>query len=166
VPHLGPFGEVRPRLAHADDQTALWHYLDYVDCIATDHAPHTVEEKQSANPPPGLPGLQTLLPLMLTAVEDGRLSLQRLIELTSVNPARIFGLLAQPNTYVEAEVGPRYGLSSQHHFTKCGWTPFSGMQVAGRVTRTVLRGQTVFDGEQVLAKPGTGQVLFGEPFSD
>ncbi len=160
VPRLGPFGDVRPRLATLDDQGALWYYLDYVDCIATDHAPHTVAEKRSANPPPGMPGLETMLPLMLTAVDDGRLSIQRLIELTSVNAARIFGLSADANTVVEAEVGPRYTLSNTHLCTKAGWTPFAGMKVAGRVTRTVVRGQTVFDGERVLAEPGTGHVLF------
>lgn len=160
VPRLGPFGEVRPRLASADDQAALWHYLDYVDCIATDHAPHTIQEKRSSTPPPGMPGLETMLPLMLTAVDDGRLSLQRLIELTSINPARTFGLSAQPDTYVEAELGPRYRLSNEQVHTKCGWTPFDGIEVAGRVTKTVLRGQIVFDGERVLAEPGTGRVLY------
>ncbi len=160
LPRLGPLGEVRPRLATHDDQAALWHYLHYVDCIATDHAPHTMAEKRSANPPPGMPGLETMLPLMLTAVDDGRLSIQRLIELTSVNAARIFGLGAEPDTVVEAEVGPRYRLSNTHLFTKAGWTPFAGMEVAGRITRTVLRGHTVFDGERVLAEPGAGHVLF------
>lgn len=160
LPRLGPFGEVRPRLATHDDQAALWHYLDYVDCVATDHAPHTIAEKRSANSPPGMPGLETMLPLMLTAVDDGRLSVQRLIELTSVNAARIFGLGAEPDTMVDVELGPRYRLSNTHLSTKAGWTPFAGKEVAGRVTRTVLRGQTVFDGERVLAKPGDGRVLF------
>jgi len=158
---LGPFGEVRPRLATPDDQAALWHYLDYVDCIATDHAPHTVAEKRSATPPPGMPGLETTVPLLLTAVDDGRLSVQRVIELTSVNPARVFGLDAQPDTYVEAEIGARRRMCDQRLFTKAGWTPFAHKEVAGCVTRTVLRGQTVFDGERVLAEPGSGQVLFG-----
>jgi carbamoyl-phosphate synthase/aspartate carbamoyltransferase/dihydroorotase len=160
VPRLGPFGDVRPRLAAPDDRAALWHYLPYIDCVATDHAPHTLDEKHSDNVPPGMPGLETSLPLMLTAVEEGRLTLERLIELMSINPIRIFGLPAQPNTSVEVEVGPRYHLSNVNLQTKCGWTPFDGIEVAGRVTRTVLRGQTVFDGEHVLAEPGTGQVLY------
>lgn len=157
---LGPFGEVRPRLATHDDQAALWQHLDYVDCVATDHAPHTIVEKRSSNPPPGLPGLETMLPLLLTAVDDGRLSMQRLIELTSVNAARIFGLGAEPDTVTEVEVGPRSQLTNAHVWTKAGWTPFAGMEVAGRVTRTVLRGQTMYDGERVLAEPGDGHVLF------
>ncbi len=158
-PRLGPFGEVRPRLATPDDRAALWQHLAYVDCIATDHAPHTIDEKRSESPPPGMPGLESSLPLMLTAVDDGRLTLERLTELMAINPARIFGLPPQPDTWVEVEVGPRYRLTTERLQTKCGWTPFEGMEVAGRVTRTVLRGATVFDGERVLAEPGSGQVM-------
>src|SRR5690606_12155813 len=71
---LGPFGDMRPVLGQPGDVEALWAHLnDTIDCIATDHAPHTVSEKQSGNPPPGVPGLETSLPLMLAAVADGRL---------------------------------------------------------------------------------------------
>jgi carbamoyl-phosphate synthase/aspartate carbamoyltransferase/dihydroorotase len=163
LPRLGAFGDVRPRLAAPDDQAALWHYLEYIDCIATDHAPHTIEEKRSADVPPGLPGLETTLPLMLTAVDQGRLTVERLIEMTLTNPSRIFHLPPQPDTWVEVEVGPRYRLSNERLQTKCSWTPFAELEVAGRVTKTVLRGQTVFDGEHVLAEPGSGRVLFAMP---
>ncbi len=161
LPRLGPLGEVRPRLAAPDDRDALWHYLQYIDCIATDHAPHALAEKHSDNVPPGLPGLETSLPLMLTAVDDGRLALEQLISLMATNPTRIFGLAPQPDTYVEAEVGPRYQIKNVGLQTKCGWTPFDGVEVAGRVTRTVLRGKIVFDGQHVLAEPGSGRVLYG-----
>ena len=160
IPRLGPLGDVRPRLASADDRGALWHYLAYIDCIATDHAPHTLDEKHSSQVPPGLPGLETSLPLMLTAVDEGRLTVERMIELMATAPARIFGLPPQPDTFVEAEVGPRYLITEASLQTKCGWTPFNGVEVAGRVARTVLRGQTAFDGTQVLARPGTGRVLY------
>ncbi len=69
--------EVRPRLATQEDVDALWQNMDVIDCFATDHAPHTVEEKDSDNPPPGFPGLETLLPFLLTAVDDGRLTIRR-----------------------------------------------------------------------------------------
>ncbi len=72
---LGPYGDMRPRLATESDRQALWDNIDIVDCIATDHAPHTKAEKESENPPPGVPGLETALPLMLLAVEQGRLTL-------------------------------------------------------------------------------------------
>lgn len=156
---LGPWGDVRPRLMGADDVAALWEHLAVVDCIATDHAPHTHEEKRGDDVPPGLPGLETLLPLMLTAVDEGKLTLERLIELTSANPARIFGLEPQPGSFVEVEIGPRYLLDEERLHTRCGWTPFRGREVAGRVLSTTLRGTPVFDGERVLAAPGSGKVL-------
>jgi dihydroorotase len=160
MPRLGPFGDVRPRLATPDDRAALWEHLDAVDCVATDHAPHTRNEKKSQSPPPGLPGVQTMLPLLLTAVEDGRLTLERVIELCVDNPARIFGLQPQPDTSIEVEIGPRYTIRNEEQLTKCGWTPFAGVEVAGRVLKTVLRGKTVWDGTRVLAEPGSGQVLW------
>lgn len=156
---LGAYGDVRPRLMGDDDVAALWQHLDIVDCIATDHAPHTHDEKQSDDFPPGLPGLETLLPLMLTAVDDGRLTLERLIELTSSAPTRLFGLPPQADSFVEVEVGPRYRLEAERLQTRCGWTPFRGDELAGRVLSTTLRGTLVFDGERVLAAPGSGRVL-------
>ena len=156
---LGAWGDVRPRLMSKDDVAALWEHFDIVDCIATDHAPHTHEEKRSDNVPPGLPGLETLLPLMLTAVDEGRLALERLIQLMSTEPARLFGLPAQPESFVEVEIGPRYRLDAERLQTRCGWTPFRGRELAGRVLKTTLRGALVFDGERVLAEPGSGRVL-------
>lgn len=163
LPRLGPFGDVRPRLATPDDRAALWQHLAYIDCIATDHAPHTIAEKQSDTVPPGLPGLETTLPLMLTAVDEGRLTLERLIELTCTNPVQIFGLPTQPDTWTEVEIGPRYQLNNARLQTRCGWTPFAGLEVAGRVLQTVLRGTLAYNGEQVLAAPGSGRVLYAMP---
>ncbi len=157
---LGPFGDVRPRIASPDDRQALWEHLDAVDCVATDHAPHTLDEKHGESPPPGLPGVQTMLPLLLTAVDAGRLTLERLAELTVYNPARLFGLALDRLTWVEVEIGPRYRITNEEQLTKCGWTPFAGLEVAGRVLKTVLRGATVWDGEKVLAEPGSGRVLW------
>ena len=101
---LGPLGDMRPLLGTADDVAALWAHLnDTIDCIATDHAPHTLAEKGGDNPPPGVPGLETSLPLMLAAVQDGRLSVARLTALMHDNPRRIFGLPPQPDTRVEVD---------------------------------------------------------------
>ncbi|MGD2078967.1 MAG: amidohydrolase family protein, partial [Chloroflexota bacterium] len=161
---LGPRGDMRPRLATPDDVEALWaHIDDTVDCIATDHAPHTLLEKLGPpggpapdTPPPGVAGLETSLPLMLTAVHQGRLSLERLVELMANNPRRIFNLPEQPDTYVEAEHGPAQTIGDEGLQTRCGWSVFAGMTVNGRIRRVVLRGETVFEDGQVLAAPGTG----------
>ncbi|MBU0493161.1 MAG: amidohydrolase family protein [Chloroflexi bacterium] len=150
VPRLGPLGDMRPPLAEPADVAALWAHIDTaIDCVATDHAPHTLAEKHSENPPPGVPGLETALPLMLTAVADGRLTLDRLVALLAQNPRRIFHLPEQPDTWVEIDPAASYQLSNEGLLTKCGWTPFAGMTVRGRVQRVVLRGKLVFEDGKV-----------------
>jgi carbamoyl-phosphate synthase/aspartate carbamoyltransferase/dihydroorotase len=149
--------EVRPRLATKEDVAALWQNLDAIDCFATDHAPHTLAEKDGENPPPGFPGVETLLPLLLTAVSEGRLSLDQLIEKSVTAPRRIFGLPAQPETWVEVDEKAGYEIRAAEMKSRCAWTPFEGSQVRGRVTRVVLRGREAFHDGQVLAPPGFGR---------
>ncbi len=105
-----------------------------------------------------MPGLETSLPLLLSAVADGRLSVARLTALMHDNPRRIFGLPQQPDTRVEVDMTP-WTLPATGWRTKCDWTPFAGLTAGGRVARVVLRGAVVVDGGAVLAAPGTGQVL-------
>lgn len=157
---LGPLGDMRPRLASQSDVDALWAHIDgVVDCIATDHAPHTLTEKESTTPPPGVPGLETSLPLMLNAVHQGRLTLDRLIEMMATNPRLIFGLPEQADTQVEVDVDATDTWANRGLQTKCGWTPFAGMTVRGRVNRVTLRGEVVYEAGQVLGRPGYGRLL-------
>jgi len=156
---LGPYGDMRPRLADESDCQALWDNIDIVDCIATDHAPHTITEKESDTPPPGVPGLETALPLMLLAVEEGRLSLDDLIAKMHANPARIYGIPPSPDTYIEVDANARYDFSQDGWRTRAGWSPFAGMPGKGRVISVVLRGREVFRDGQILARPGTGRVI-------
>ncbi len=149
--------EVRPRLATQKDVDALWENLDVIDCFATDHAPHTAEEKDSDNPPPGFPGLETALPLMLTAVDEGRLTLDDLISRMHTNPKRIFSLPEQPETWTEVDEKAEYEIHAADQFTRCGWTPFEGWKVKGRVHKVVLRGETAFEDGKVLAQAGSGR---------
>lgn len=158
IPGIGSGrGEVRPRLASKEDQRALWENLDVIDCFATDHAPHTPEEKDSQDPPPGFPGLETALPLYLNAVHEGRLSLEDVRSRMYTNPRRIFGLPRQKETWVEVNLEEPYEIRAEDHFSKCGWTPFEGWAGKGRVEKVVLRGEKVFQGGRVLAPEGTGQ---------
>ena len=159
IRRLGPYGAMKPPLATEADRAALWANLDVVDCIATDHAPHTRAEKDGDTPPPGVPGLETMLPLLLTAAGEGRLTLERLVELTHEAPRRIFGLPAQPDTWVEVDLEARYPLLSRELYTRCGWTPFEGWPVRGRVQRVVLRGRVVMEDGQIRAEPGSGRVI-------
>ena len=156
---LGALGDMRPVLGTASDVAALWEHLsDTVDCIATDHAPHTLTEKAGDTVPPGVPGLETSLALMCTAVHHNRLTLDRLIELMASNPRRIYGLVEPPDTKVIVDMTPTT-LSNEGLYTKCGWTPFDGMAVVGRVKQVVLRGKVVVENGRVLAEPGSGTVL-------
>lgn len=156
---LGMLADMRPVLGTPDDVAALWaHIHDTVDCLATDHAPHTLAEKQSDNPPPGVAGLETSLVLLLTAVAENRLTLGRLIDLMHTNPRRLYNLPEQPDTRVEVEMTPTT-IRNERMQSKCGWTPFHGRTVAGRVKRVVLRGQVVYEEGKVLAQPGTGMVI-------
>jgi carbamoyl-phosphate synthase/aspartate carbamoyltransferase/dihydroorotase len=152
----GGRGEVRPRLASQSDVDALWANLDVIDCFATDHAPHTAEEKDSDDPPPGFPGLETALPLLLTAVHQRRLRLEDLIVRMSDNVRRIFGIPYQPDTCVEVELGEKSAISAENLFSRSGWTPFEGRQVRGVVRKVVLRGETVFKDGLIMAPPGSG----------
>jgi carbamoyl-phosphate synthase/aspartate carbamoyltransferase/dihydroorotase len=166
LPRLGARGDMRPRLATPDDVAALWENLEVVDIFATDHAPHTLAEKgidvsePPTSPPPGVPGLETMLPLLLTAAHDGRLTLDDIVTRCADNPRRIYGLPTQPATWIEVDVDAACELRNDGLKTKVGWTPFAGRRVYGRVERVVLRGETVFAHGEVLAAPGSGKVLF------
>ena len=156
-------GEVRPRLATREDVEALWQNMDVVDCFATDHAPHALEEKDSENPPPGFPGLETLLPLLLTAVNDGRhharrvLTTDDIVQKSVVNPRKIFDLPEQPETWIEVDDESQYEIKASEQFTRCGWTPFEGWKVRGKVRKVVLRGKTAFEDGKILVENGYGR---------
>ncbi|NXS68996.1 PYR1 protein, partial [Pandion haliaetus] len=158
---LGRLGEgraaVRPALGTRRDVEALWENMDTIDCFATDHAPHTLEEKQGEEPPPGYPGLETMLPLLLTAVSEGRLTVEDIVQRLYENPRKIFGLPAQEDTYVEVDLEHEWIIPSRTAFSKARWTPFEGMKVKGTVRRVVLRGEVAYIDGQVLVPPGYGQ---------
>jgi len=166
IPAIGPGrSEVRPRLATAADRQALWDNLDVVDCFATDHAPHLLAEKDGPNPPPGFPGLETALPLLLTAVADGRLTMDDLIARMVTNPRRIFGLPEQAETWVEVDPGATWEITAAGSHSRCGWTPFEGWRVRGRVVRVVLRGRVAYQDGKVYAPPGSGKDVRKENLS-
>jgi carbamoyl-phosphate synthase / aspartate carbamoyltransferase / dihydroorotase len=155
----GGRGEVRPRLAQPADCAALLENLEVIDCFATDHAPHTLAEKDGPNPPPGFPGLETALPLYYGLVRSGRLTLDGLVERMYSAPRRIFGLPEQPETWIDFDPVEARRLGADGMFSRCGWTPFEGMPAWGRVRRVTLHGEAVYADGQVLARPGSGRDL-------
>ncbi len=149
---LGPLGDMRPRLAPQADVDALWEHINStIDCIASDHAQHTLAEKASANPPPGVPGLESTLPLLLTAAAEGRITYQRITELLTTAPRRIYNLPEQPETWIEVDEQAAYTFPDHPLYTKCGWSPFAGRQMKGRLTRVVFKGSVVYQDGKVLS---------------
>lgn len=155
---LGAYGHMKPFLKSQKDVDFIWQHLDAVDLIESDHAPHTKAEKDSDTPPFGVPGLETTLPLMLTAMQQGRLSQIQLIQLLHTNPAQIFGVDHDDQTYIEVDM-TEFELKNSELKTKCGWSPFAGRRLAGRVANVYIRGEKVYENGVVLARPGSGSVL-------
>lgn len=149
---LGPLGDMRPTLAEQQDVDALWEHIHTtIDCVATDHAPHTLDEKnRPENPPPGIPGLESALPLMLTAAAQGRLPYERVVELMYTNPRKIFDLPEQPETWIEVDPEAKYVFPDHPLYTKCGWSPFSGFEMQGRIRKVVFKGREVVRDGEVL----------------
>eukprot|EP01052_Picozoa_sp_SAG31_P014554 SAG31_NODE_908_length_11081_cov_76.367146_3_plen_2133_part_00 len=154
---------VCPPLGSIDDQQALWDNMEHIDCFASYHAPHTLEEKIGDTVHPGYPSLETTLPLLLTAVSDGRLTMEQLIEKMHTNPRKIFRLPEQPETYIEVDLDEKWTIPDTMKHSKSGWTPYAGSEVCGRVQRVVLRGEIVYLDGKVLASPGYGEDLRTKP---
>ncbi len=159
VARLKSFGMMRPPLAEHEDMDYLWANINSIDIIASDHAPHTWDEKMGEKVVNGVPGLETTLPLLLNAVSEKKITIERLVEMTSTNPRKIFNIPEQPDTYVEVDLDMPQTISNEALFTKAGWTPFVGMQTKGKVLSTTLRGQKVFTEGQIV-DGGSGKVVF------
>lgn len=148
---LGPLVKMNPPLRPLQDRDALWEGIadGTVDCIATDHAPHTLEEKQSGNPlaaPSGVPGVQTMLPLLLTVASGNwphptstpPLSIStfqhfNISKLCFENPNRIFSLNASSEDRIEIDMDMEWTIKAADLHSKCGWTSFEGWKVVGNV---------------------------------
>jgi len=159
VKTLESFALMKPELTSKSDQNFIWKNLDYIDVIESDHAPHAIEEKKSNKSPFGVPGLETTLPLLLTAVSKKKLSIDRLIKLCFENPKKIFNIKTDKNTYVEIDEKEEYIIDNKKLLRKCGWSPFNGWKVKGKVKRVFIRGKKVFENGKILTKPGSGKII-------
>ena len=166
---LGTRLQMNPPIRGARHRDRLWWGLGQgiVDVLGSDHAPHTLEEKAKPYPasPSGMPGVQTLVPVMLDHVAAGRLSLERFVDLSSAGPARIFGIarkgriaLGCDADLTVVDLKRRETIGDDWVASRCGWTPFAGMTVTGWPVGTVLRGRRVmWEGE--LVTPATGRAI-------
>ena len=153
-PRLGTYAQMNPPIRSGAHRDGLWNYLrqGVPDVLGSDHAPHTKDEKAKAYPasPSGMPGVQTLLPLMLNHVAEGRLTLQHLIELTSAGPQRVFGLrgkgriaLGYDADFSIVDLKARWTVEESWLASRCGWSPFTGMALTGKPVGTIIRGNRV-----------------------
>ncbi|MCH9624850.1 MAG: Dihydroorotase [Chlamydiales bacterium] len=141
---FGTLVQMNPPLRTQEDQDALWRALQdgTLDTIGTDHAPHTLEEKKQpfGQAPSGIPGIETLLPLMLDAVHRKKLSLERLMQLTRYNIESLFGF-APNNDVVLVDLELKKQVQDAEMHSKCGWTPYRGRMLTGWPIYTILNGQ-------------------------
>jgi dihydroorotase-like cyclic amidohydrolase len=156
---LGPYGLMKPSLKTKKDQDFLWKNLQFIDVIESDHAPHTKDEKESNNPPYGVPGLETTLPLLLTAMNEGKITKEEIIDKCYIRVKEIFHVSGQPDTHVEVDEDEEWEIQNDKLYTKCKWSPFNGRQVRGSVKRVVIRGTNVFEDGKILVKPGFGEII-------
>jgi len=161
---LDSFTKMKPELKSPLDQEALFEAVTggLIDTIGTDHAPHTIGEKMADDFPHGVPGCETALPLLLNAVNDGRLSLQRIIELCCENPARIFrirnkGFIREgyDADLVIIDMDLAQEVDEDRLYTRCKWSPFKGLMLKGWPVMTIVNGSVVFaDGKVNLLHRG------------
>jgi dihydroorotase len=149
---LGSYAQMNPPIREKWHQEALWKAVQngIVDVIGSDHAPHTRNEKDKAYPrsPSGLTGVQTLVPLMLNHVAQGRLSLERLVELVCTNPAKIFKAQGKGQIAVGfdadftiVDLKAKKTISNDWIRSRVGWTAYDGFQVQGWPIMTLIHGQ-------------------------
>ncbi|MEO1644241.1 MAG: dihydroorotase family protein [Chloroflexota bacterium] len=163
VATMGGYAMMKPPLKTQADVDALWKAIaeGAVDVIESDHAPHSKADKEAEKPAYGVTGLETTLPLMLTAVHEGRVTLEQVIAMVADNPREIWGLDCPTDTYAVVDLDAEWTIDSSQLFTQPKISPFDGMQVRGKVVETWIRGTKVYDGERVLVDGGFGQNLFG-----
>jgi dihydroorotase len=169
----GFFALTDPPLRTREDVSALWSALKrgFIDAVASDHAPHTSEEKNVNSvweAKPGVPGLETTLSLLLTQVNEGRLSLAELVRLTAEEPAKIFhlgdrGFLEEGNwaDLVVVDMKREHEIDSSDFFSKAKYSPFDGVHVKGKAMKTFVNGHLVMDEGEIVADAGVGEVVGG-----
>lgn len=170
---LGSFAQMNPPIRESRHRAALWAALGagIVDVIGSDHAPHTREEKARDYPssPSGMPGVQTLLPLLLDHVNAGRLGLERLVDLTSAGAQRIFGIAGKGRLgvgydadFTVVDLKKAWRIEEDWVEGRSGWSPFAGKDITGKPVGTIIRGQRVMWDGTLVGKPSGVPVRFQE----
>ena len=170
---LGTLAQMNPPVREARHRDGLWRGIaqGIADCIGSDHAPHTLEEKARPYPksPSGMTGVQTLVPIMLDHVNAGRLSLERFVDLTSAGPARIYNVAAKGRIAVGydadltvVDLKATRTIKNDWIASRCGWTPYDGMNVTGWPKMTIIRGRAVMREDTLIGGAQGAPVRFAE----
>jgi len=170
---LGTYAQMNPPIRSAEHRAGLWAGVTdgIVDVLGSDHAPHTREEKDQPYPksPSGMPGVQTLVPLMLDHVNAGRLTLERFVDLACHGPNRIFGMARKGRIAVGydadltiVDMKAKRIIRNEWIASKCGWTPYDGKQVTGWPIGTVVRGAIAMWNDELQGKAQGEPVTFVE----
>lgn len=151
---MGAMAMMKPPLGTQVDQDSLWKGLNdgTIDIVETDHAPHTLEEKKSATPPFGVPGLETALGLLALGVKQKKITQDMIVKLLHDRPQAIFNLPAQKDTYIEIDFDKTWKVGENGYESKCGWSPFEGWELPGVVEKVVLRGKTVVENGKIVGE--------------
>jgi len=175
-PSFGAIGLTMPPLRVKENVQGLWKALieGTVDTVGSDHAPHSLAEKDSASiweVKAGIPGLETMLPLILTMVHKDRLTLSRAVELMSQKPAEVFGLVdrgclneGKAADFVVVDFNQKYRLNASEFKSKAKFSPFDKWEVQGKPMQTYVNGSLVMDDGEIVAKAGNGAVIRRTPF--
>ena len=166
---LGTKIQMNTPIREESHRLALWEAVrsGLFDVIGSDHAPHTIEEKEKPYPssPSGIPGVQTLLPVMLDWCTRGEISLEQVVAMTSENPAQIFGVLnkghVKPGFDADlaiVDLETSFEVTSSWLASKCGWSPFEGRTLTGKPVHTIVHGQFAVRDTR-LESAGLGQVV-------
>jgi dihydroorotase len=166
---LGSFAQMNPPIRKKEHYDRLWTAVknSIVDVLGSDHAPHSREDKNKKYPasPSGMPGVQTILPIMLNHINNKKLSLEQLIKLMCENPCKIFGI--KKKGYIKEgfdadltiiDMNKKQTIKNEMMATKCGWTPFHDMTIKGFPVATIINGKTVMSDGKVVNE-GFGQPL-------
>lgn len=170
---LGTYAQMNPPLREARHAKALWHGLQngVADVLGSDHAPHTIEEKEKPYPesPSGMTGVQTLVPIMLDHVNNGKLSLERFVDLTSHGPNRLFGMATKGRIAVGmdadltiVDMNQTRTITNDWIESKSQWTPYNGQTVKGWPKGTIIRGHRVMWEDEIIGTAIGEPVKFSE----
>jgi dihydroorotase len=168
---LGSLVQMNPSLKTAEDNAALWRGLadGRIQVIATDHAPHTLEEKQRPYPhsPSGVPAVENALALMLNAVNEGRCTLRQVVHWMCAAPARVWDIVGKGRIapgydadLVLVDMQRRHTIRNAEQLSKCGWSPWDGVTLTGLPVRTWVMGRTVYADGKVDAHVRGQEVQF------